>query len=86
MEWRQYSLSERVFIVEHYFRSYAVNNDGFPCLGHVRDLFSTRFSRPPPPLSHIVRLVDTFRQTGSVLSSAGYLQRPRSQFCTIFSQ
>lgn len=68
MEWRQYSLTERVFLVEFYFRSFAVSGDGCPCLGWVRDSYSARFHRSPPPHSLIVRLVDAFRSSGSVLA------------------
>lgn len=71
MEWRHYSVGERAFMVEYYFRSYAVSGDGCPCLSHVREMYVSRWGKPPPPHSHIVRLVDTFRATGSVHPDQG---------------
>lgn len=71
MEWRHYSVGERAFMVEYYFRSYAVSGDGCPCLSHVREMYVSRWGKPPPPHSYIVRLVDTFRATGSVHPDQG---------------
>lgn len=74
MEWRHYSVTEKSFLVEYYFRSYSVSRNGFPSLAYVREAFSKKFTKPAPTNSHIIKVVDLFRQTGCVLSCCGLLK------------
>ena len=58
---------EKVFIVEHYFRSYEVGRQNGPRLRHVRELYEEQFYKTAPSNKTILAIVEKFHRTRSVL-------------------
>ena len=70
---------EKVFIVEHYFRSFGVGSQNGPSLLHVREHFQKQINRTAPSNKTILVLVEKFHRTGSVLCQRkGTNGRPRT--------
>ena len=60
---------EKVFIVEHYFRSYGVGHQNGPSLCHVREHYEEQFNKMAPSNKTILANVEKFHHTGSVFVS-----------------
>lgn len=73
---------EKVFIVEHYFRSYGNGRDNSPSLKQVAEKYGQKFNKTAPSKSVMLAVVEKFRRTGSVLCQRkGSSGRPRT-VCT----
>lgn len=71
------TVAEKVFIVEHYFRSYGKGRDNGPSLKEVADAFLPKFMKQAPSNAVMLAVVDKFRRTGSVLCQRkGHVGRP----------
>ena len=55
---------EKVFIVEHYFRSYGVRHQNGPSLRHVREHYKEQFDKTVPSNKTILAIVEKFHHTG----------------------
>jgi hypothetical protein len=62
----QYTNAERLWIVEHYFRSFGQGRNGGPSLKKICDSFIVTFNKAPPTNAAILAMVKKFRQDGSV--------------------
>lgn len=60
----QYPLPERIWLVEHYLRSYGTGRNGGPSLQRVKESFSLTFDKNPPTNDSILRMVKKFRSAG----------------------
>ena len=70
---------EKVFIVEHYFRSYGVGRQNEPSLRHVRKHYEEQFNKMAPRNKTILVIVEKFHHMGSVLcQQKGTTGRPRT--------
>ena len=58
---------EKVFIVEHYIRSYGVGRRNGPSLRHVRERYEEKFNKTAPGNKTIPAIVEKFHRTGSFL-------------------
>ena len=58
---------EKVFIVEHYFRSYGVGHQNGPSLRHDREHYEEQFNMTVPSNKTILAIVGKLHCTGSVL-------------------
>ena len=69
----------KVFIVEHYFRSYGVGRQNGPNLRHIREHYEGQFKKTAPSNKTILPIVEKFHRTGSVLCQRkGTTGRPRT--------
>ena len=59
---------EKVFIVEHYFRSYGVGRQNGPSLRQIREHYEEQSNKTAPSNKTILAIVKEFHCTGSVLS------------------
>ena len=57
---------EKVFIVEHYFRSYGLGRQNGPSLRHVREHYEEQFNKTAPSNRTILAVVEKLYRTGSV--------------------
>ena len=70
---------EKVFIVEHYFRSYRVGHQNEPSLRHVREHYEEQFNKTAPSNKTILAIIEKFHRMGSVLYQwKGTTGRPRT--------
>ena len=67
---------EKVFIVEHYFRSYEVGRQNGPSLRNVRERYEEQFNKNAPSNETNVAIVEKFHRTGSVLCQRKGITRP----------
>ena len=51
---------EKVFIVEHYFRSYGVGRQNGPSLRHVREHYGEQINKTAPSNKTILAIVEKF--------------------------
>lgn len=58
---------EKVFIVEHYFRSYGKGKQGGPSLKLVTETYREQFHKEAPTNKVMLSIVEKFRRSGSVL-------------------
>ena len=58
---------EKVFLVEHYFRSYGVGSQNGPSLRHVGEHYEEQFNKTAPSNKTILAIVEKFHLTGSAL-------------------
>lgn len=73
------STEEKVFLVEHYFRSYGMGRHNGASLLYVSDQFTQRFNKRSPSNAVILKVIEKFRNTGSVLCQRkGNSGRPRT--------
>ena len=71
--------AKKVFIVEHYFRSYGIGRQNGPSLHHVREHYEEQFNKTAPSNKTILAIVEKFHRTGSVLCQRkGTTGRPRT--------
>ena len=71
--------TEKVFIVERYFRSYRVGRQNGPSLRHVREHYEGQFNKTAPSNKTILAIAEKFYRTGSVLCQRkGTTGRPRT--------
>lgn len=61
------STEEKVFLVEHYFRSYGLGRQSGPSIKFVREQFSEHFNKQAPSNAIVLNIITKFRRTGSVL-------------------
>ena len=54
---------EKVFIVEHYFRSYGVGHQNGPSLRHVREHYDKQLNKTAPSNKTILAMVEKFHRT-----------------------
>ena len=74
-----FTTEEKVFIVEHYFRSYGVGRQNGPNLRHVREHYDEQFNKTAPTNKTILAIVEKFHCTRSVLCQVkGTAGRPRT--------
>ena len=70
---------EKVFIVEHHFRSYGVGRQNGASLRHVREHYEEKFNKKAPSNKAILAIVEKFHRTGSVLCKRkGTTGRPKT--------
>ena len=70
---------EKVFIVEHYLRSYGVRRQNGPSLRHVREHYGDQFNKTAPSIKTILVIFEKFHRTGSILCQRkGATGRPRT--------
>ena len=62
---------EKVFIVEHYFRTYGVGRQNGPNLCHIREHYEEQFNKTPLSNKTILAIVEKFHCTGCLLSMEG---------------
>ena len=60
---------EKVFIFEHYLRSYGVGHQNEPGLRFVREHYEEQFNEKAPSNKTILIIVEKFHRTGSSLLS-----------------
>ena len=58
---------EKVFIIEHYFRSYGVGHQNGPSLRHVWEHYEEQFKKTASSNKTILAIIEKFHATGSVL-------------------
>ena len=58
---------EKVFIVEHYFRSYGVERQNEPSLHHVREHYEEQFNKTAQSNKTVLAIVEKFHRMGWVL-------------------
>ena len=56
------TIEEKVFIVEHYLRSYGVGRQNGPSLRHVREQFEEQFNKTAPSNKTILAIVEKFHR------------------------
>ena len=70
---------EKVFIVEHYFRSYGVGRQNGPSLRHFREDYEEQFNKTAPSNKIILAIVEKVHLTGLVLCQRKLITgRPRT--------
>ena len=57
---------KKVFIVDHYFRSYGVGRQNEPSLRHLREHYEEQFNKTAPSNKTILAIVEEFHRRGSV--------------------
>ena len=79
--------TEKVFIVEHYIRSYGVGRQNGPKQRHVREHYEEQFNKTAPSNKTILAIVEKFHRTGSVLCQRkGTTGRPRENHERLLQQ
>lgn len=76
------STEEKVFLVEHYFRSYGVGRNNGPCLKQVSERYQQHFCKAFPSKAVMLAVVEKFRRTGSVLCQRKGSSGRRRTVCT----
>lgn len=74
--------AEKVFLVEHYFRSYGNGRNDGPSLQQVSVRYREQFNKAAPSKSVILGVVEKFRRTGSVLCQRKGSSGRRKTVCT----
>ncbi|KAI4463479.1 helix-turn-helix domain [Holotrichia oblita] len=74
--------AEKVFLVEHYFRSYGNGRNDGPSLQQVVVRYQQQFNKAAPSKSVILAVVKKFRRTGSVLYQRKGSSGRRQTVCT----
>lgn len=74
--------AEKVFLVEHYFRSYGNGRNDGPSLQQVVVRYQQQFNKAAPSKSVILAVVEKFRRTGSVLCQRKGSSGRRPTVCT----
>ncbi|KAI4459771.1 Pyridoxal phosphate-dependent transferase [Holotrichia oblita] len=74
--------AEKVFSVEHYFRSYGNGRNDGPSLQQVVVRYQQQFNKAAPSKSVILAVVKKFRRTGSVLCQRKGSSGSRQTVCT----
>lgn len=73
---------EKVFLVEHYFRSYGKGRNDGPSLEQVSIKYQQKFNKAAPSKSVMLAVVEKFRRTGSVLCQRKGSSGRRKTVCT----
>ena len=58
---------EKIFIIEHYFRSYGVGHQNGSSLRQIREHSEEQFNKTAPSNKTILAIVEKFHRTGSIL-------------------
>ena len=70
----QYSLPERVWLVEHYYKSFGHGRNGGPSVKMVMSDFREHFGKDPPTKANIFQMLRKYHQDGTLRN----LNSPRS--------
>ena len=74
-----FTTEEKVFIVDHYFRSDGAGRQNGPSLHHVSEHYEEQFNKTAPSNKTILAIVEKFHRTGLVLCQRmGITGRPRT--------
>jgi Helix-turn-helix domain (DUF4817) len=75
----QFTLQERIWLFEEYLHSYGTGRQGGPSLQKVRESFSLVFHKTAPTNKNLLKIVNKFRETGSVQNAnKGHSGRPHT--------
>ena len=75
----QFTIRERVWLVERYFQTYGSGRGGRPNLGLVKNDFEAEFRRISPTKANIIGMVRKYREEGSVQNqNSAKSGRPRT--------